>query len=312
MSALAITVFTPTYNRAQTLHRVRDSLLRQTLDAGRFEWVIVDDGSTDGTRELVQSWGQMPFVHRYSWQKNSGKHVAWNRAVADAQGELFTVIDSDDACVPRALERFVSIWEEAGAAGRARMAGILVRCQAPDGTSIGPPLPALDAADFAELAFVHGLPAETWTAVRTELLAAYPFPELRVPLLPEGALWHQLARKYKWLLRDECLRVYFTAGDGRSDQLSRMSPWRYAAGMAFTQKSVLDHSLRFLPRAPLQFLRLAVHFDRFSLHAGLPIHKEIGGLEHAAARALCWSVLPAAYAMYAVDKRRMTRDTAAS
>jgi Glycosyl transferase family 2 len=309
---LAISVFTPTFNRAATLARAHDSLLRQTLDPACFEWIIVDDGSTDGTRELVGGWMNAPFPIRYSWQPNAGKHVAWNRAVADARGELFTVIDSDDGCVPRALERFVSIWADLTEARRRELGGILVRCETASGTPIGPPLPNVDTADFAELAFLHQLPVETWTAMRTDVLASNPFPELRVPLLPEGALWHQIARRYKWLVRDECLRVYFTAEHGRGDQLSRLSPWRYPAGMAFTQKSILDNSWRFFARAPVRFARFALHFDRFSLHAGAPIHRAIATLEHPAARALCWSVLPAAYALYAADRRRLAAEAAGS
>ena len=301
MPNLDVTVFTPTYNRATTLPRVRESLLRQTLDPARFEWIIVDDGSTDGTGELVRSWGEAPYSLRYSWQENRGKHVAWNRAVASARGELFAVLDSDDACVPHALERFVAHWSAVSPGRKRELAGVFVRCQTPDGAPIGPPLPALDAADFAELAFIHGLPGETWNAARTDLLRSHPFPELRVPLLPEGALWHWIARDHRWLLRDECLRVYFTAESGRGDQLSRLSPWRYPEGMAFSQKSVLDNSLRLLPRVPMRFLRAALHYDRFSLHAGLSVTRQISTLEHRVARALCWSALPAACLLFAVD-----------
>lgn len=304
MSKISITVFTATYNRADTLQRVRDSLLRQTLDPTRFEWIVVDDGSTDGTRDLVQSWTDAPFAIHYSWQENSGKHIAWNRAVAAARGELFTVIDSDDACVPHALERFVSAWASLPEGGRRALAGVIARCQTPDGVPIDPPLPRQQTGDFAELAFLRRLPHDTWITMRTDVLRSNPFPELRARLVPEGALWHKIARTHRWLLHDECLLVYFRASHGRSDQLSRVLPWRYPAGMAFMQKALLDHSWRFFWRVPVQFLRAAVHFDRFSLHAGLPIGREISGLEHVPARALCWSVLPLAYAVYNVDRRR--------
>src|SRR5690242_19362698 len=98
------TVFTPTYNRAHTIERVYRSLCTQ--NCRDFEWLVVDDGSTDGTEALIRQWQhEAEFPIRYFWQPNAGKHVAMNRGVAEASGSLFLTLDSDDACVPWALER---------------------------------------------------------------------------------------------------------------------------------------------------------------------------------------------------------------
>ena len=99
------TVFTPTYNRAHTLSRVYKSLADQTFK--NFEWLIVDDGSTDGTKVLIEKWTEeASFPIRYFYQENQGKHIAHNLGVKKARGELFLSLDSDDTCVPEALERF--------------------------------------------------------------------------------------------------------------------------------------------------------------------------------------------------------------
>ena len=200
---------------------------------------------------------------------------------------FFVVIDSDDACVPEALSRFVSVWASIPEDLRGALAGILARCQTADGVSIGPSLPDERTADFAELALLGRLPHDTWTAMRTDVLRNYPFPELAVPLLPEGALWQQIARRYRWQLLDECLLIYYRADHGRADQLSRMSAWRYPPAWPSMQKTILEHSWRFARRAPATFLRAAVHFDRFSLHAGLSVFREITMLEHAHRPARC-------------------------
>ena len=111
------TVFTPTLDRAHTLERVYRSLVAQTFRD--FEWIVVDDGSTDGTEQLVGGWrAEAPFPIIYQFQEHRGKHVATNRAVAVARGDLFLTLDSDDSCIPRALERFKSHWD-AIPAGRA-------------------------------------------------------------------------------------------------------------------------------------------------------------------------------------------------
>src|SRR3974390_2817293 len=95
----AFTVFTATYNRAHTLHRVYDSLCAQTLHD--FEWIVIDDGSTDNTAELIDDWAKAAqFPIRYFKQNHSGKHVAHNLAVREARGLFFLPLDSDDACLP--------------------------------------------------------------------------------------------------------------------------------------------------------------------------------------------------------------------
>lgn len=90
-----ITVFTPAYNRGYVLERLFDSLQKQTCK--EFEWLVIDDGSTDETKDLLSSFAQRAnFPMRYRRQKNSGKHVAINRGAQLAKGEWFFIVDSDD------------------------------------------------------------------------------------------------------------------------------------------------------------------------------------------------------------------------
>ena len=105
-----ITVFTPTYNRAYIIENLYRSLQRQTyLD---FEWLVVDDGSADNTKELFETWQQEenPFPIRYFQQENGGKCRAMNRGLELAQGELFFTVDSDDYLTEDALEKVVA-WD---------------------------------------------------------------------------------------------------------------------------------------------------------------------------------------------------------
>src|SRR5438874_2378327 len=93
------TVLTPTYNRANTLPRVYDSLRAQSFRD--FEWLVLDDGSSDGTKSLIEDWqATSDFPIRYIYQENQGKPAAFNRGVQEASGELLLTLDSDDACVP--------------------------------------------------------------------------------------------------------------------------------------------------------------------------------------------------------------------
>src|SRR5215831_18669122 len=106
---MLFTVFTPVFNRRHTLGRVFESLRAQTIRD--FEWVVVDDGSTDGVSDLLSEYERTAdFPVRVVRQVNAGKHAAWNRGVALARGELFLPADSDDRFVPETLERFRDLW----------------------------------------------------------------------------------------------------------------------------------------------------------------------------------------------------------
>ena len=98
-----ITVFTPTYNRANLLPDLYDSLKRQTCKD--FEWVIVDDGSTDDTGSLVNGWlSQADFSICYTKKENGGKQRAVNLGLQLAKGEYFFIVDSDDILTDNAIE----------------------------------------------------------------------------------------------------------------------------------------------------------------------------------------------------------------
>lgn len=128
-----LTVFTPTYNRAHTIGRTYESLLRQTCDD--FEWLVVDDGSTDNTEELVKGWikeNKIPI--RYIYQENGGLYTGYNTAYANIDTELNVCIDSDDFMPDNAVELITDYWK---AYGNDKYAGITGLDFTLDGNPIG-------------------------------------------------------------------------------------------------------------------------------------------------------------------------------
>lgn len=125
MDTQKLTVFTPAYNRAHTLPRTYESLRRQSCKD--FVWLIVDDGSSDNTRALVESWMAKDngFPIRYIHKENGGMHTAHNTAYENITTELNTCIDSDDALAEGAVETILSLWEQAGGAAHPEVAGII-------------------------------------------------------------------------------------------------------------------------------------------------------------------------------------------
>lgn len=108
-----LTVFTPTYNRAHTLRRLYESLCTQTCDD--FEWLVIDDGSTDFTRKLVEGFIQQQRIPiRYIYKENGGLHTGYNTAYENIETELSVCIDSDDFMPDDAVEVIVNTWKEKG------------------------------------------------------------------------------------------------------------------------------------------------------------------------------------------------------
>lgn len=107
---MTLTVFTPAYNRSHTLPRTYQSLCRQTCKD--FEWLIVDDGSTDNTADMVKGWIKERIIPiRYIYQKNQGMHGAHNTAYRNIHTELNTCIDSDDYMPDDAVEKIITFWQ---------------------------------------------------------------------------------------------------------------------------------------------------------------------------------------------------------
>ena len=119
-----ITIFTPAYNRAHTLQRTYESLLKQ--DNKDFIWLIVDDGSTDNTAVLVNEWQQQDngFEIRYVYKENGGMHTAHNTAYENIDTELNVCIDSDDMLAEGAVSKILNKWAEVNDKGYAGIIGL--------------------------------------------------------------------------------------------------------------------------------------------------------------------------------------------
>lgn len=132
-----ITVFTPTYNRAYCLHQLYESLCRQTSQD--FEWLIIDDGSNDNTKELVESWVLENKVRiKYHFKQNGGMHTGHNKAYEFIQTELSMCIDSDDFVTDDGIEKIITFWNVNGSD---EYGGIYALDAGKDGKIIGDSFP---------------------------------------------------------------------------------------------------------------------------------------------------------------------------
>jgi len=169
------TVFTPTYNRAYILGQAYQSLLEQTCRD--FLWLIMDDGSQDDTEALVQGWIRENRINiKYLKQENQGRFVAYNRAVPQAEGEIFTFLDSDDQLDPEALSELKKIWESVE--DKSKYSGILSYTKHLNGEIIGNRFPeGLYAERLYVLYDKYRLKGDKLCAFRVDLAKKYRYPE---------------------------------------------------------------------------------------------------------------------------------------
>jgi glycosyltransferase involved in cell wall biosynthesis len=296
-------VFTATYNRADTIERVYRSLEAQTFRD--FEWIVVDDGSTDGTAALIERWKQeADFPIRYFWQENRGKHVAINRGVREARGALFLGIDSDDACVPSALERLHHHWESIPQDQRRHFSAVTALCHDQTGALVGTafPYPVTDS-DSLEVFYRFKATGDKWGFQRTAVLREFPFPELP-GFVPEGTVWAKIARRYRTRYVNEPLLINYRD----RPSLSRgWRPFRLPIGMRLLYLAVLNEQLDYLKYAPLEFCRSGMNYARFSFHLGIGVWRQQADLATATGKLLGAHTLPAGAALYARDVWRARR-----
>jgi glycosyltransferase involved in cell wall biosynthesis len=110
-----VSVYIPTKNRAELLKRAIDSVLSQSYP--HIEIVVVDDGSTDGTREYLVGLGDMPSIRPIFMPVSAGACNARNFAISAAKGEFVTGLDDDDYFEPDRIRTFVDKWQEGGGQG---------------------------------------------------------------------------------------------------------------------------------------------------------------------------------------------------
>lgn len=218
-----ISIFTPTYNRGYILPQLYDSLKRQS--STDFEWIIVDDGSTDETEKLVIKWQseKNAFKITFMKQKNAGKHIAINKGVSLAKGEWFFIVDSDDYIVDNAVEK-INQWvldcncdKFAGVAGTR-----ITNSNSTIGGEVAFETPFVDCKNNERERY--GLGGDKAEVYKTSILRKYPFPQfVGEKFLSECAVWDHIAidgLKIRWF--NSPLMICNYLPDGLTAKVNRL------------------------------------------------------------------------------------------
>lgn len=259
-----VTVKTCTFNRAHTLPDVYQSLCEQTFK--NFEWIIVDDGSTDNTKQIVDNWlAENKIQIRYFYQQNNGKHIATNLAVSVARGKYLVNIDSDDVMKKDALEIFLKAWESIPEEERDSYMSVKARCYDPaTGMSIGKEIPKRRlVCSYLDAKYKFKIDFEMWSMVKTDVLRQYPNPDIRggkngggLRFYPEG-IWQDLAaRKYVTLFINDTLRGYNC--DTSTSLMGRGAKYDRSRENIHLWTHVLNDNLDYFWSAPKSFIKASV------------------------------------------------------
>lgn len=240
---MRFTVFTPSYNRGFIIETLYQSLQRQTFKD--FEWIVIDDGSSDNTEELFSKFQNegnfFPII--YKKVENGGKHRAINKGLQIAQGELFFIVDSDDFLSDDALEQIDAVEKSIPANQKSQFAGIcgLRKC---NGKVFDMPEGYLDLTNLERKN--KGMTGDMAEVFYRSVLQKYPFPEFEgEKFVIETLIWDRMARdglKLRYFNRIIYLGNYLSTG-------------LTAQGMSISEKS---------PRGWAEFIKQSVELGRLS------------------------------------------------
>lgn len=218
-----ITVLTPTYNRKHTLGNLYESLLKQT--SSNFEWIIIDDGSTDDSKDLIDHLisRNNPFKIRYYYKENGGKHTALNVGIQIIESELTFIVDSDDMLTPCAIQIIEEEWKKVK---DDNLCGISFLRGYSSTKVIGQKHGNDYFVDtFINVRINHGIEGDKAEVWKTEILKEFLFPEIEgEEFFGEGYAWVRMAKHYKMLFINKIIYIteYLDGGLTKSGRKLRV------------------------------------------------------------------------------------------
>ncbi len=211
---VSITVFTPTYNRKGTLMRAYESLKKQTNKD--FEWLIIDDGSTDGTDAMIKELidNEKEFEIRYYWKENGGRHTAVNYSYQYIRAPYVVTLDSDDELVDDAIQKMIDCWNSIPAEEYDRFWCVSGReIDSVNREIVGKLYPedinSLKGKEQRKrLLKIDG---EKHCCRKTSVLVNYKFPVYEgTRFVGENEVWEQINRKYDQYCVNDVFGIYHT------------------------------------------------------------------------------------------------------
>ena len=254
-----LTVFTPLYNRIDTLRRTYESMKAQTCKD--FVWMIIDDGSTDNPYEEIKKWidADNGFEIVYIFKENGGMHTAHNTAYENIDTELNVCIDSDDYMPKDAVEKIINCWNENRDKGYAGI--IALDYDSEKNKVIGKPLPDNKESTTLIGYYNQGGFGDKKLIYRTDIIKSTPpYPVFEGEKYVSLAYkYHIIDESYQLKILNECVCYVDYQFDGSSANMYRQY-MRNPKGFAFWRKEQMKHSINIK-----QKFKACIHYVSSSL-----------------------------------------------
>lgn len=300
-----ISVFTASYNYGHLLDRVYEGLKAQTKQ--NFEWIIVDDCSTDNTEELVASWlaDSPSFSIRYHKQEvNQGKMAAMNLGVSMASYPLFLLIDADDALMPHALETFTNEWNSIEDSVKPRIGALVGLCEDQHGMPVGTDFPTDPLiCNYYDFKFKYGITGDKCEMFRTEALKEFPFYDKIDRHVIHSATYFDMAEKYDFYCFNTIVRVYYRHEEGKVSLSVRTKKLRFLKGRQFYAEARINKYFDRISSKKFKFLTY-LSYIRYSRHIGLTPVQMLKRITKLRRRFICLIMLPLGYSLILQDLLR--------
>lgn len=216
-----ITVLTPTYNRKEHLEKLYISLCKQTFQD--FQWLIIDDGSTDGTGEYIKKL-KSNFKINYYLKKNGGKHTALNYSHEYIYGDLVCIVDSDDCLIPHALKIILLDW--AKYKYDSKISGLTYLRKQSNGQLASPIFPRdIQISNVIDFRLNLGIKGDCFEIIKANIFKSFIFPEYPDErFVPEGVLWNYVGSHYNTVYINKIIYLceYLEKGLTKSGRLLRI------------------------------------------------------------------------------------------
>lgn len=261
--------------------------------------MIVDDGSTDNTEELVKKFIEEDVLDiRYIKKVNGGKHTAINTGVKNANGEFFFIVDSDDGLMPNSMDLVIQEWNKVE--NKDEFCGVVGLCsKMEDGKTLGTEIPDEHLiCHFAELYYKFGVKGDKTIVFLTDILKQYPFPEREgIKFLPESVVWYEISKYYKVICINEPMIVREYLEDGLTRNILKKSALK---GRALEYLYLTNQNTYPFKDFPYMWIKNYINLARYSLLSDSKYFKEINKISDKFMYILCF---PLGYYKYLRQKK---------